>query len=232
MNNNWKFKGVTFTGIDWKTDIGELWRIQQDYPYVEWGVLASRNWRTNGNRYFNPAFLKALDRGLNLSVHLCGKLAREAINGNIEPFKDWAIGEYFLFNRCQINVAGDTNNPRELEYTDYWTYYFNEVIIQQKGADDCALFLNTDVSDYVTVLLDASGGKGIDTEIKTLNVPTKVGYAGGINPENVENKLKYLLENVETPFWIDMESGVRTDDWFDLDKVKKVLEICDRVINQ
>ena len=31
-------------------------------------------------------------------------------------------------------------------------------------------------------------------------------------------------------FWIDMESGVRTDDWFDLDKVRRVLAICNEVI--
>lgn len=31
-------------------------------------------------------------------------------------------------------------------------------------------------------------------------------------------------------YWIDMESGVRTDDWFDLDKVVKVLQICDNVL--
>ena len=61
--------------------------------------------------------------------------------------------------------------------------------------------------------------------------PFKVGYAGGFNPENVADKLHYLLTNDEVgDFWIDMESGVRTDDWFDLDKVRRVLAICNEVI--
>ena len=44
-------------------------------------------------------------------------------------------------------------------------------------------------------------------------------------------KLTFLMENEQVgDFWIDMESGVRTDDWFDLDKVTKVLETCELVI--
>jgi phosphoribosylanthranilate isomerase len=83
------------------------------------------------------------------------------------------------------------------------------------------------------MLLDASGGRGIDTPIEILKTNIKVGYAGGINPDNVADKLSFLLEHVNTgEFWIDMESGVRTDDWFDLDKVVKVLGICQQVIDE
>jgi phosphoribosylanthranilate isomerase len=85
------------------------------------------------------------------------------------------------------------------------------------------------------VLLDASGGQGIDTPVEVAPAfsALKVGYAGGINPDNVAEKLTYLLEHVETgDFWIDMESGVRTNDWFDLDKVYTVLEICQSIIDK
>lgn len=34
-------KNITFTGVDWKTDIDELREIQKLYPYVEWGVLVT-----------------------------------------------------------------------------------------------------------------------------------------------------------------------------------------------
>jgi hypothetical protein len=41
------------------------------------------------------------------------------------------------------------------------------------------------------------------------------------------------MENEQVgDFWIDMESGVRTDDWFDIDKVRRVLEICEPIINK
>ena len=227
-----KLKHITFTGIDWKTDINELYEIQKQYPYVEWGVLVSKNWQTNGNRYFNPNFLDSLDNTLNLSAHMCGSIAREAVNGNLELFRTWANGFGYLFRRCQLNVAGSKSNPTKFEYKGDIGDYFEEVILQQKGVNDCDLFLNCNMNRHISVLLDASGGNGIDTDIELLNLPVKVGYAGGINADNVAEKLTYLDKNCKTPYWIDMESGVRTNDWFDLDKVKKVLEICDGIINK
>ena len=81
------------------------------------------------------------------------------------------------------------------------------------------------------MLLDASGGRGIDTPIDVFPTSRKIGYAGGLNPENIADKLSFLMENVKIGrFWIDMESGVRTNDWFDLDKVVRVLEICQPII--
>jgi hypothetical protein len=61
-----------------------------------------------------------------------------------------------------------------------------------------------------------------------------VGYAGGISPDNVEKKLRTLLEyDSDERFWIDMETRVRTEDeWLDLDKVERVLEICDPIIKE
>ena len=232
MNKN--FCGITFTGIDWKTDISELHELQKQYPYVEWGVLVSKNWKTNGNRYFNPNFLESLDGSLNLSAHMCGSVAREAVNGNLDPFLTWANGLFVfkLFKRCQLNVATNKNNPEKFEYKGDIGDYFEEVILQQKGVDDCDLFMNCDMNKHVSVLLDASGGNGINTDIELLNLPAKVGYAGGINADNVAEKLTYLVKNCRTPHWIDMESGVRTNDWFDLDKVKKILKICDDIIKK
>lgn len=53
------------------------------------------------------------------------------------------------------------------------------------------------------------------------------------NPDNVGEKLHYLMsEPMAQNFWIDMESGVRTDDEFDIDKVLKVLCICKEVMRE
>ena len=82
------------------------------------------------------------------------------------------------------------------------------------------------------MLLDASGGEGIETSLVAF-AGKKIGYAGGINADNVADKLTFLMENEQVgDFWIDMESGVRTDDWFDTDKVRRVLEICEPIINK
>ena len=229
-----KLRHITFTGIDGRTDLDELCNIQQAYPIVEWGVLVAKNWKDNGNRFFNPSYLDALeDRRLNLSAHLCGSIARAAVRGDITPFYEWSRYYYHLFNRCQLNVAASLGNPVSFDYSGKIANYFDEVILQQKSAREVPLFLNSKVSRHITCLLDASGGQGIDSPIEVLKLPHKIGYAGGINTDNVADKLSYLMESDDVDdFWIDMESGVRTDDWFDLDKVVKVLEICSDVLKQ
>lgn len=227
-----KLQHITFTGIDGKTDLGALWELQQQYPIAEFGVLVAKNWRENGNRYFNPSYLGALEsRGLNLSAHFCGSIARAAVRGDFEPFREWATAYPYIFNRCQLNIATSKENPDSFELCED-AFLFDEIILQQMSVDDCDLYFNSNANKCVTVLLDASGGEGIDTPIRVLK-GSKVGYAGGINPDNVAEKLTFLMENEQVgDFWIDMESGVRTDDWFDIDKVRRVLEICEPIINK
>ena len=81
-----KLKHITFTGLDERTDVNELKIIQKAFPFVEFGVLMSKNWQTNGNRYPDPeSIARFTDQGLNLSAHLCGRIAREAYTGNLRP---------------------------------------------------------------------------------------------------------------------------------------------------
>ena len=86
----------------------------------------------------------------------------------------------------------------------------------------------------MSYLLDASGGAGIDTPIQIITSPgIHIGYAGGIGPENVESKLRTLLEyDSDEYFWIDMETRVRTDEWLDLDKVEHVLKTCKTILDE
>lgn len=230
-----KLQHITFTGIDAKTDIGALWKIQQEFPMVEFGVLTSYHWYENGNRYLNPAFLSNLYAGngkLNLALHVCGSMAHDAADGYWNKVNNHMFNTLGLFKRVQLNVANRTDNPYRLASTPN---RHTEVIIQQKGIHDIEMFEHSKWMN-VSVLLDASGGQGIDTPIKVLpnaGKPFKVGYAGGFNPDNVAEKLTFLMENEQVgDFWIDMESGVRTDDWFDIDKVRRVLEICEPIINK
>lgn len=234
-----KLKHITFTGIDANTDIQDLIEIQHEFPIAEFGVLTSYHWVDNGNRYVNPAFLSNLYAGngnLNLALHVCGSAAHDVATGEWIKIDNHLFGSLGLFKRIQLNVANRKDNP---EYLWIPPYKGQELIVQQRDADNTELYnITRDIwfgdDSLVSVLLDASGGQGIDTPIKVLpnaGKPFKVGYAGGIGPDNVGDKLHYLLTNDEVgDFWIDMESGVRTDDWFDTAKVCRVLRICKEVI--
>ena len=228
-----KLKHITFTGIDARTDIDVLKELQQKYPIAEFGVLASYHFSENGNRYLDPELISKLrDCNLNLALHLCGRAAHDAAVSDWAKVNGMLCDNLYLFKRCQLNIAGRDDNPIALSVSPI---VGQETIVQQKDLEHISLFRNTLKSypfyETFSVLLDASGGRGIDTPIQILKGKVKVGYAGGINPDNVAEKLTYLMSNSEVgDFWIDMESGVRTDDWFDVTKVRRVLEICDQIL--
>lgn len=233
-----KLTSISFTGIDARTDLNELEHITKENPFVEFAVLLSRNWKDNGNRYYNPhEIINFYGKTIYLNAHLCGSLAHDAALGKMLPhdFLDDRLWDYF--HRFQLNIAERPDNP---PYVLRPNRTYQKIIIQQRSVDHLDLFLesikyrkNGRYRDFL-LLLDASGGRGIDTPI--LVYPTKkyeVGYAGGINEDNVADKLRFLLSCPDVgPFWIDIESGVRTDDWFDTAKVRRIIEICKKVLKE
>lgn len=232
-----KLKHITFTGIDEHTDVNVLKDIKKKYPLAEFGVLMSKKWSVNGNRYPSPEIINNFtDQGLDLSAHLCGGIAKDAYTGNfLSVLSCYPSFQHPDFKRVQLNVSS---------YDELWTqagwledFYENkEVIIQQKSptmaqSQGFRRFQTLNPHINVTMLIDPSGGKGVDDGLNIIATPYKTGYAGGINEDNVEEKLTTLM-NLDTVgyFWIDMESGVRSDDWFDTDKVVRVLEKCEKVL--
>jgi len=86
----------------------------------------------------------------------------------------------------------------------------------------------------IHVLLDNSGGIGrvLDIVAPPEDFRYTPGYAGGINPENVAEVIgKIEALNLKQDYWIDMETGVRIDDWFDLDKCEAVAKIAKQFIH-
>jgi phosphoribosylanthranilate isomerase len=81
----------------------------------------------------------------------------------------------------------------------------------------------------ISALFDPSGGHGVPVDKHVWPDPLDglpMGYAGGVNPATAQTILETLCAKpFDVPFWIDMESGVRTNDRFDLDKVRRVLEL-------
>ena len=240
-----RLQHITFTGIDAKTDIKALTEIQQEFPIAEFGVLTSYHWYENGNRYLDPALVKKMrGQGLHLALHICGSAAHDAALGKWEYidetiFEPSAPVGIELFKRVQLNLAERNDNPKFC-----WIPLIigQELIVQQRAELELPLFENTlkkwkvgnfPHRDTISALLDSSGGRGIDTPLKVWPSSGKIGYAGGFNPDNVEEKLTFLMSHVtQGTFWIDMESGVRTDDWFDIDKVYKVLQTCKPIIEK
>ena len=223
---------ITFTGIDANTDIQELIDIQREYPIAEFGVLTSYHWYENGNRYLNPAFLSNLYAGngkLNLALHVCGSAAADAAWGYWDKVDELTIHTLPLFKRIQLNIGNRSDLPYHIQ-TKGLPY---EVIIQQRSCETDLYMRSKRANDNknVSMLIDDSGGQGKEIKLRVLITDGKIGYAGGLCESNVAANLDYLLRTDNAgDFWIDMESGVRTDDWFDTGKVRRVLATCKEVI--
>lgn len=232
-----RLTGVTITGLDERVDIHKLCVLADHFRFVEYGILLSKNQEGNHPRYPSSAWIDNLlqrTKGLRLAGHLCGSWAREAVSG---PFL-WPITHhehYLAFKRIQLNgIEGNDSGVIHLiaRISDICKKTF---IVQARELPRPTVGTRSDY-DHVQFLLDGSSGTGKPLQLSPdLVPPTGVvcGYAGGIAPDNIESVINYLVElPSDAPFWIDMESGVRTNDWLDLQKVNECLRIADRFIKK
>lgn len=217
-----KLVTVTFTGLDENTNPDDLVKIQNQYPDVEWGILLSSKWSDNNHRFPDPSTLieRFGGRGLRLSGHLCGELAREVARGFWTKTEEVLGDTMEIFQRVQVNepVAGFYWDAKPLPWN------LQELIQQRKFPEDIDY---SPVSKGFSVLLDPSGGCGIPSMPVPTGYSGKIGYAGGIGPLNVKDVLREIQRIPEDgEVWIDMESSVRGDgDWFDTGIVRRVLEL-------
>lgn len=228
---------VTISGADDKVEASELVRLQREYPFVEWGILVSKK-RMGEKRYPNQVWINALPYELRLSLHFCGDIARQFVGKPTTELLYRSNGDHW--ERTQLNFSF----KEDADYTDRLfniaiaaaaTSHKAIVLAYNKGSKknlDSFIKSFPSLPENVHFLYDSSGGRG--TEIKSIHKPliNYTGYAGGLNPENVFTVCD-LITNMEWDdnVWIDMESGVRTDDVFDLKKVESVLKTCSQFIN-
>lgn len=207
---------VTFTGVDAETDVDRLRSLQARYP-VEWGVLFSPA-RQGEGRYPPIPFVHGLvGRGLRLAAHLCGRHADAVLDGcECEPVEALPQG---AFGRIQVNTSREDAHPMEVSAFASWVGA-RSGILQCRGA-------SFPVDRSVDWLFDTSGGRGRMPSAWPAAVETDafVGYAGGIGPENAATTVASIGATHPSgkPFWIDMETLIRTEDVLDLDKCEAVL---------
>ncbi len=239
-----KIKTVTITGADDNTDIRAMIELSKKFPFVEWGLLFSPNPDRKGTaRYPSIAWIKKLQRVLNLQMaingeklnfcaHFCGGYMKEflASGSMASALSDMCdINITRFFNRYQYNF----NAQSIVVCKEFWSHFgrmSSPVIIQlnKNNKEVCeTLIVEVGYNKNVQFLHDASGGLGISP--KEWGMPVEnhfTGYAGGLTPDNLEEQLLKINEVAkDNEIWIDAETGLRTDDKLDLDKVTKFLEI-------
>lgn len=227
-----KINKVTMTGADDSINPDDLFEISKKYPFVEWGILVSRNSQGN-NRFPSIDWMNKLhelndERELQLSCHVCGTYVKEVLMGS-DRFID-EIGELWSdFSRVQINTHG-IKHQFEKDAIIFLKKFNKEIIFQFDGANRSIIDIAIQNGVNCSTLFDMSHGAG--TLPKEWLVPIegiKCGYAGGLSPENVVQQIKLIESKVgDYELWIDMETHIRSnnDQQFDLGKVVSVLESC------
>ena len=195
---------LTFTGIDAGTDLARVESLTNTYP-IEWGVLFSPDRQGQEPRY--PA-MSVIDNFRDLDVrksaHLCGDYSKMVMKGHPLPV------DLTGFERVQVN-------SRKPDAKTIASFAANSLLLGIMQTRE----LEFPEDEGIAILFDRSGGFGRLPEEWPRHPSNRlVGYAGGISPENIHE----VLEAVDSsgPYWLDMESGIRTNDMLDLDKCEAV----------
>ena len=193
---------LTATGVDENTDVEEIlrWGLMD----LELAFLYSARWEGQAKRYPPLDFILETARGIptRTALHVCGGPAKKAlVRGelDIEPFE-----------RVQINGV-----IRVPEVKDICLAYPDKTFILQYQGPGDDFFLTYDAVDNLAMLVDASGGNGILPDSwEDLESIHPVGFAGGLNHENMEEQVRAIREVAEDGWWVDLESGLRDEEWF------------------
>jgi hypothetical protein len=238
-------KQVTVTGADNSIDYHDLFELSIKYPFVEWGILLSKN-SEGFNRFPTWDWIEGLITEkppiVKLSGHLCGAWVRDIIKGGtlfLDTHRELSYG----FKRFQLNFHGELQTVTEpdkyiwaLRYLT--SIYIQKIIYQMDGVNNRLYSLARSLYGKqmgldAVALHDVSGGNGILPDKWPQPMGDYCGYAGGLSPDNLADQLKLISERITNkdgsiyPIWIDAETHLRSknDKQFDLDKVVKFLEI-------
>lgn len=232
---------VTITGADDSVYPTDLLNLSIQYPFVEWGILVSQtqqgDFRFPSIKWMeelsNLKMISQQGEKLKLSCHFCGRYVREIMKG-VSNFGNHIGFIWNKFDRVQLNFHGDKHFVFNEMFTLLRKFPEKEFIFQYDGVNNDILLRALAHEINCSALFDLSHGAGLlPSEWPNLLQEVKCGYAGGLSPENLVEQIKLIEEKAgEKEIWIDMETHVRSnmDMQFDLDKVRRCLEIAGRSV--
>lgn len=233
---------VTITGADDSIKPQELLGLTQEFPFVEWGILASWNntYLSGGTvRYPSPKWITDLQAVAettgalpNLSLHINGRWVREMLHGAFTVPPELL----HCFGRVQLNFHAERNNCEPQKFAEVLKSIGKPFIFQLDGEKGNAHLDSANEWEVPDChgLFDVSGGAGIlpaewpkpiyldcqpGDDGCGVEYHAYHGYAGGLGPENLAAQIPLILAAAagtehtrEGRIWIDMETRVRSDD--------------------
>lgn len=234
---------VTVTGADDSVNPANLMQIAKEFPFVEFGLLLSRN-SAGTPRFPSTDWLKRLvgvfsqrplDMNINVSGHICGPWVKEIflgawpedLPGTVQFLVDrWQLNTHGIPHECDIEAMMQVILRRNQRYNQ-------EIIFQYDKANPAPLKAALESGLNVSALYDLSHGAGILPQQwerpESEGGKLLCGYAGGLSPENVAQQIDKIAQVAgDDLVWIDAETHLRSlqdgRDVFDLEKVRRFLQ--------
>ena len=203
---------IAFTGVDRLDLLPGLKSLSARYP-IEWGVLVDPD--QEDKALFPDAGVRAAllaEPGLRWAAHICGAGARDIVAAP----RDTAVAVAGV-QRVQVNHSFQGSNAEQIAAArDYGRRMGVRPVLQCAGP-----FPDEAGVDWLYDISFGAGVKPKDWPALATDGPF-CGYSGGIGPATVVEILRRIAVPDGALYWIDMESGVRTDGAFDLAKCEDV----------
>lgn len=223
---------VTVTGADDSIQPKELIQIAKEYPFVEFGILLSKqqqgNKRFPSRNWLNELYIEwRNNKKLALSGHLCGAWVRNLCVGMPNFFQEFGC-TWKMFDRFQLNFHAEPHVASE-GFSEVLREYMGsrQIIFQMDGVNEKIFSaIENRWGIYAYPLFDTSGGVGVLPKAWPKQY-TYCGYAGGLSPDNLQQELEKIAQVADGPIWIDAETHLRSQDdmLFDQVKVRRFLEV-------
>ena len=202
---------ITFTGVDRSELIPGMLELSSRYP-IEWGILIDPAQEQDNLFPKYEERKQLLSSVLRFSAHVCGRPAQDIAKGQ-QPDIDLRG-----FSRLQLNHSREGSSESVIANAySYAVQHGLRLALQCQGE-----FPDDMRADW---LFDVSFGTGIKVTtwppIKQIN--PYCGFSGGLSPATITESLTNMHAQAE--YWIDMESGVRSDGFFDLGKCEEVCKL-------
>ena len=203
---------IAFTGVDRLDVTAALADLSALYP-IEWGILIDDG--RNGETLFPDAMTRARllrSAPLRWAAHVCGAYARSIADAGFLAHLDLSG-----FQRIQINHSFSGSTETQVAHSaEFARGRGIRPVLQCSGSFP--------MDARVDWLFDTSFGRGSQPRAwPALPVSGPFcGFSGGLSPESVRDALEKIAAPTGAVYWIDMESGVRTDGWLDVAKCEAV----------
>ncbi len=223
---------LSITGADNLVDVNDLKRLASK-PYtfeLELAILLMQE-KQGVLRYPTFEWRQSLYQKIakeNMAIHLCGKdVFDEILQDDFE--QSILLKELKSVNRIQINInARNDIFSQEQIHSIYQKLLDHDLTIilqyHTRSHEYINDFLDSHSSNKIHILLDESLGKGMTPDHFMIpdcfyNYTSHIGFAGGIAPHNLQDIHKEVKKLNHPLYWLDLESGARTNNVFDLIKV-------------